>query len=196
MLQSDSFDLMPWAPKNWCFQILVLEKTLENPFQLQRDQTSQSSRKSTLNIHWKDWCWNSSSNTLTTNLKSWLIGKYPDAGKYLQQEENGVTEPEMVGWHHQLNEHEFEETGKWRTGKPGVLQSMEVQIAGHNLVTKQQGLSPNLKSTVSNKYEAKSSKYLNDNFTSLECSIISWLYGCYCYLLAVTSSSCNPVDDM
>ena len=86
----------------------------------------------------------------------------------------------------------------WRTGKPGVLQSMEMQIVGHKLVTKQV-LSPNLKSTVSNKYEAKSSKYLNDNFTSLKCSILSWLYGCYCCLLAKSRPTlatpwtrCNP----
>ena len=44
-----------WVPKNWCFQIAVLEKTLES-FGQQGDQTSQSERKSTLHIHWKDWC--------------------------------------------------------------------------------------------------------------------------------------------
>ena len=185
-----------WVLKNWYFWTVVLEKTLESLLDCKEIQPvhpkgNQSSWIFFVRIDVED-----ETPILWPPDANWLIGKYPDAGKYLQQEENGVTEPEMVGWHHQLNEHEFEETGKWRTGKPGVLQSMEVQIAGHNLVTKQQGLSPNLKSTVSNKYEAKSSKYLNDNFTSLECSIISWLYGCYCYLLAVTSSSCNPVDDM
>ena len=40
--------------------------------------------------------------------KNWLIGKDPDAGKDWRQEEKGVTEDEMVGWHHQLNAHEFE----------------------------------------------------------------------------------------
>ena len=42
--------------------------------------------------------------------KSWLIGKDPDAGKDWRQEEKGVTEDEMVGWHHWLNGHEFEQT--------------------------------------------------------------------------------------
>ena len=42
--------------------------------------------------------------------KSWLIGKDPDAGKDWRQEEKGMTEQEMVGWHHQLNEYEFEQT--------------------------------------------------------------------------------------
>ena len=40
--------------------------------------------------------------------KSWLIGKDPDAGKDWRQEEKGMTEDEMVGWHHQLKGHEFE----------------------------------------------------------------------------------------
>ena len=44
------------------------------------------------------------------NVKSWLIGKDSDAGKYWGQEEKVATEDEMVGWHHQLNGHEFEQT--------------------------------------------------------------------------------------
>ena len=40
--------------------------------------------------------------------KSWLIGKDPGARKDWRQEEKGVTEDEMVGWHHQLNEHDFD----------------------------------------------------------------------------------------
>ena len=55
-----------WVPKNWCFWTVVLEKTLESPLGLQGDQTSPSQRKSVLNIHWKDWCWNWNSNTLAT----------------------------------------------------------------------------------------------------------------------------------
>ena len=41
--------------------------------------------------------------------KNWVIGKDPDAGKNWRQEEKGMTEDEMVGWHHPLNEHEFEQ---------------------------------------------------------------------------------------
>ena len=40
--------------------------------------------------------------------KNWLIGKDPDDGKDWRQEEKGMTEDEMVGWHHQLNGLEFE----------------------------------------------------------------------------------------
>jgi len=51
-----------WMLKNWCFQIVVLEKTLESPLGCNIKPVSQ--RKETLNIHWKDWCWSWSSNTL------------------------------------------------------------------------------------------------------------------------------------
>ena len=52
--------------------------------------------------HWKEWCW--FFNPLATRWKD------PDAGKDWRQEEKGVTEDEMVGWHHRLNGHEFEQT--------------------------------------------------------------------------------------
>ena len=45
-----------------------------------------------------------------TDVKSWLIGKDTDVGKDWGQEEKGTTEDEMVGWHHRLNGHEFEQT--------------------------------------------------------------------------------------
>ena len=44
------------------------------------------------------------------DVKKWLIGKDPDGGKDWRQEEKGMTEDEMVRWHHWLNEHEFEQT--------------------------------------------------------------------------------------
>ena len=47
---------------------------------------------------------------MTPDAKSQLIGKDPDAGKDRRQEEKGMTEDEMVGWHHRLNGHEFEQT--------------------------------------------------------------------------------------
>ena len=57
-----------WVLKNWCFWTVVLEKTPEHPsLGQQGDQTSQSWRKSVLNIHWKNWCWSWSSNPLATS---------------------------------------------------------------------------------------------------------------------------------
>ena len=63
--------------------------------------------------------------------KSQIIGKNPDAEKDLRQEEKGVTENEMVGWHHRLG-HEFEHILGASEGKPGVLQSMGSQRAGYD----------------------------------------------------------------
>ena len=77
---------------------------------LQGDQSSQSLRKPVLNIHWKDWCWIWSSNTLATWCKELTHWKSPDTGKDWRQEENGMTEDEMAGWHHQLDGHKFEQT--------------------------------------------------------------------------------------
>ena len=55
-----------WAPKNWWFWTVVLEKTVESPFGCKEIKPVHSYRKSVLNIHWKDWCWEWSSNTLST----------------------------------------------------------------------------------------------------------------------------------
>ena len=64
------------------------------------------------------------------DVKNWLIGKDPDAGKDRRQEEKGMTEDEMVGWHHWLNGHEFEQTlgdgewgETWRAAVHGVAKS-------------------------------------------------------------------------
>ena len=67
----------------WCWKTLLRV--------LGQQRSNQSCRKSTLNIHWKDWCW--SSNTLPPDVKSWLIEKDPDAGNDWGQVEKGMT-----GW--------------------------------------------------------------------------------------------------
>ena len=75
------------------------------------------------------------------DMKSWLIGKDPDAGKDWRQEETRTTENEIVGWHHRLSGRESANSRRWwRTGKPGVLQSMGSQSVRHNWVTEQQQL--------------------------------------------------------
>ena len=69
--------------------------------------------------------------------KSWLIGKDPDAGRDWGQEEKGMTEIEMAGWHHQLDGHwVWVNSGSWWwTGRPGVLRFMGLQRVGHDLAT-------------------------------------------------------------
>ena len=71
------------------------------------------------------------------DLKSWFIWKDPDAGKDWRQEKKGMTEDEMVGWHHRLNGHwVWVNSGSWWwTGRLGVLQSMGSQRVRHDWAT-------------------------------------------------------------
>ena len=97
-----------WAPKNWCFWTVVLEKTLESPLISKEIQPvhpkgnqswifiGRTDAEAEIPILW------------SPDAKNWLIGKDPDAGKDWRQEEKGTTEDEMTAWHHWLNGHEFE----------------------------------------------------------------------------------------
>ena len=99
-----------WAWKNWCSQTVVLEKTLESPLDSKEIQpvnpkgnqswifTGRTDAEVEVPILW------------APNVKRLLTGKDPDAGKGWGQEEKGMTEDEMVGWHHWLNGHEFDQT--------------------------------------------------------------------------------------
>ena len=97
-----------WVPKNWCFWIVVLEKTLESPLDYKDiKQVNLKGNQSWIFIVGAD----AEAETLILWLpdaKNWLFGKDPDAGKYWRQEEKGATEDETVGWHHWLDGHEFE----------------------------------------------------------------------------------------
>ena len=98
-----------WAPKNWCFWTVVLEKTLESPLDCKEiEPVHPKGRQSWIFIGRTDA--NTEASTLwPPDWKKWLIGKDPDAWKDWRQEEKGTTEDEMVGWHHWLNGHEFEQ---------------------------------------------------------------------------------------
>ena len=97
-----------WALKNWCFLTVVLEKTLESLLDCKEIKTvnpkgnqpwifiRRTDAEAEAPILWPP------------DEKNWLIWKDPDAGKDWKQEEKGKTEDEMVGWHHQLDGHEFE----------------------------------------------------------------------------------------
>ena len=95
-------------PKNWCFQIVVLQKILESPLDCKEIKP----------VHPKEnqpWIFIRHTEAEAPiiwppNLKSWLSGKDPDAGKDWGQEQKGVTEDEMAGWHHWLNGHESDQT--------------------------------------------------------------------------------------
>ena len=67
------------------------------------------------------------------DVKNWLIGKDPDTGKDWGQKEKGVTKDEMVGWHHWLNGHEFEQTQGDSEGQESlVCCSLWLQIAANS----------------------------------------------------------------
>ena len=119
-----------WAPKNWSSQSVVLEKTLESllgckeikPVNPKGDQpwifTGRADAKAEALILWPP------------IVKSRLIGKYSDAGKDWGQEKMGATDDEIVGWHHQLNGYESEQTpgdsaaqGTWPATAHGFARS-------------------------------------------------------------------------
>ena len=121
-----------WLLKNWCFHTVVLEKTLESPLDSKEIQSAHPKG----NQYWI-FIGRTDAETLVLWLpdaKKRLIGKDPDAGKDCGQEEKGVTEDGMVGWHYIFNGHESEQAGRqWRTGKPAVLQFMGSQRVGTQL---------------------------------------------------------------
>ena len=71
------------------------------------------------------------------HVKSWLIGKVPDAGRDWGQEEKGTIENEMAGWHHWVDGHEVWVNSRswWWTGRPGVLRFTGSQRVGHDWAT-------------------------------------------------------------
>ena len=99
-----------WALKNWCFCTMVLENTLESPWDCKEiNPVNPKGNQSWILIEKTD----AEAETpilWPSDVKSWLTGKDPDAGKDWEQEEKGMTEDEMVGWHHRLNGHEFGRT--------------------------------------------------------------------------------------
>ena len=110
-----------WAPKNWCFWIVVLEKTLESPLDSKQIKpvdpkgnqpwifTGRTDAEAQTPILWPP------------DAKSWLTGKDPDAGKDWRWE-MGTREDEMAGWHHRLKGHDCEQTpaSSERQGSSGV----------------------------------------------------------------------------
>ena len=109
-----------WASKNWCFQIVVLQKTLENPLDCKETKpinpkgnqswmfTRRTDAKAEAPVLWPP------------DAKNWLIGKTLMLGK-IEGRRRGVTEDEMVGWHHQLNGHTFEQTLGYSEGQGSLM---------------------------------------------------------------------------
>ena len=96
-----------WVPKNWCFQTVVLEKILECPLDDSKEikAVNPKGNQSWISIG-RTGAEAEAPILWPHDAKSQLIRKDPDAGKDREQEEKGVTEDEMIGWHHWLNGHE------------------------------------------------------------------------------------------
>ena len=129
-----------WVPKNWCFWTVVLEKTLQSPLECKEIQPvhpkghqswvfiRRIGAKAEAPVLW------------SPDANSQLIGKELNAGKDWGQEEKWVTEDEIVGSHHRLNGHEFEQIQGDSEGQGSLAccNSMGLQRIRHDLATEQQ----------------------------------------------------------
>ena len=114
-----------WVPKNMLWTV-VLEKTLESPLDCKEIKPVNPKGNQSWILIWKT---DAEAPILwPPDVKNWLTGKDPNAGKDWRQEENGIMEDEMVGWNHQLNGHEFEQA-------PGVGDGQENLACCSLLVT-------------------------------------------------------------
>ena len=128
-----------WAPKNWCFWIVVLEKTLESPLDCKEIKPINSEG-------YQPWIFTGRDDAEAEVLilwppdgKSWLIGKDPDVGKVragVEGDDRGW-DGWMASWTQWTRV--WANSGRWwRTGKLGVLQSVRLQRIQHDLATEQQ----------------------------------------------------------
>ena len=109
------------APKNWCFWTVVLEKTLESPLDCKEIQPVHSKGDQPWVFFGRTDAKAETPVLWPPHVKSWLIGKDPDAGRDWGQEGKGTTEDEMAGWHHWLDGCEFEWTPRDGDGQGGLV---------------------------------------------------------------------------
>ena len=109
-----------WAPKNWCFWTVVLEKILESPLDCKEIQPVNSKGDHPWVFFGRNDAKAETPILWPPDVKSWLIEK-TDAGRVWGQEEKGKTEDEMAGWHHWLDGHEFGWTPGVGDGQGGLV---------------------------------------------------------------------------
>ena len=109
-----------WAPKNWWFCTVVLEKTLESPLDCKEIQQVHSEEDQPWDFFGGNDPEAETPVLWPPHAKSWLIGKGSDAGRDWGQEEQGMTEDEMAGWHHGLDGCESERTPGVGDGQGGL----------------------------------------------------------------------------
>ena len=124
-------------PKNWHFWTVVLEKTLESPLVFKEIKPVNPKANQSWIFIGKTDAEAETSILWPLDAKNWLTGKDPVAGKDWRQEEKGMAEHEMVGWH-QPTQWTWVWTSSrswWWTGKLDMLQFMGLQSVGHDWVT-------------------------------------------------------------
>ena len=110
-----------WALKNRRFWTVVLENTLKSPLHCKEIQPVHPKGNQSWIFIGRTDAEAEAPILWPPDTNNWLIEKYPDAGKDWRQEEKGMTEDMMVGWHHQLNGYEFEQAG--------MTNSMDVSLS-------------------------------------------------------------------
>ena len=118
-----------WAPKNWCFWTVVLEKTLESPLDCKEIQPVHSEGDQPWDFFGRNDPKAETPVLWPPHAKCWLIGKDSDAGRDWGQEEKGTTKDEMAGWHHRLDGRECEWT-------PGDGDDREAWLAAIHWIAK------------------------------------------------------------
>ena len=98
-----------WVPKNWCFWTVVLEKTLESPLDCKEIQPVHPKGNQSWIFIGRTDVEAEAPILRLPDVKNWLTRRDPDAGEDWRQEKKGMTEGKMVGWHHRLDGHEFEQ---------------------------------------------------------------------------------------
>ena len=110
-----------WTPKNWCFRTVVLEKTLESPLDSKEIKPVNPKGNQLWIFIGKNNAEAEAPILWPPDAKSWLIARNSDAGKDWGQEDKGMTEDEMVGWHHPFNRYESEQTLRDSEGKGSLV---------------------------------------------------------------------------
>ena len=127
-----------WVQKNWCFWTVILEKTLEGSLDCKEIKLLNPKGNQSWIIIGRTDAEAEAPILWPPDVKNWLIRKDPDAGKDWRQEEKGMIEDELVGWHHWLSRDEPEKTRRWwNTGKTWVLQPVQSQRDRHDWATEQ-----------------------------------------------------------